>query len=189
MTIRITKQASDTGLLGKVREMSGVDLGLCYQCRKCSGGCPVSRLAGSPPSDLIRRLQLGAGDELLHSDLVWLCVSCGTCQARCPMGINLAAVMDTLRSLALAAGAARPKGDMPAFNSAFLKGVETFGRAYDLATIAAYKLRSGTLMNDTDKFPAMLKKGKMAIMPPSGADKDAVKRIFKRARRGKETSQ
>jgi hypothetical protein len=38
-----------------------------------------------------------------------------------------------------------------------------------------------------DKFPAMLKKGKMAILPPSGADKGMVKRIFKKAAQNKGT--
>ena len=51
---------------------------------------------------------------------------------------------------------------MPLFNSMFLKTVEAFGRSYDLAMIMAYKLGTGSIMNDTEKFPAMLKKGKMA---------------------------
>ena len=45
--------------------------------------------------------------------------------------------------------------------------------------IAAYKLGTGKLMDDVEKFPAMLAKGKMAVMPPSGADKTKVKKIFK----------
>lgn len=130
---------------------------------------------------------MGAGNELLESDLIWMCLSCETCYARCPMEINFASVIDALRTLALEKKATLPQGNMPLFNRAFLKNVEIFGRSYDLSMIVAYKLGTGALMNDVDKFPAMLKKGKIAILPPSGAEKKVVKQIFKRSRRNKGT--
>jgi hypothetical protein len=37
-------------------------------------------------------------------------------------------------------------------------------------------------MNDVDKFPLMLKKRKIAILPSRGADRKTVKRIFKKVR-------
>jgi len=69
----------------------------------------------------------------------------------------------------------------------FLNTVKSYGRAYDLQFIAMYKLGTGNLKQDMDKIPAMLKKGKMAILPPSGADKNKVKRIFKKATQNKGT--
>jgi heterodisulfide reductase subunit C2 len=181
MTIRIKKQPSKEGLLHTVEERAGVSLSGCYQCKKCSTGCPVSGKVTSPPSEIIRRLQLGAGDELLQTDLIWTCLSCETCYARCPNEINFAAVIDALRALALEKGVAKPAGDMPLFNRLFLDTVKNYGRSYDLKMIALYKLRGGKIGADMDKFPAMLKKGKMAILPPSGADKAKIKRIFNRA--------
>jgi heterodisulfide reductase subunit C len=73
------------------------------------------------------------------------------------------------------------------FNRLFLDTVKSYGRVYDLQAIAMYKLRTGNIKQDMDKFPAMLKKGKMAILPPSGADKSTVKRIFKKAAQDKGT--
>ena len=178
MTIRIKKGKTTKKIISAVEELAGVDLSECFQCKKCACGCPVSGHSESPPSEIIRRLQLGAGDEILNSDIIWTCSSCETCFARCPMGIDMAAVMDALRILAVQRRAAAPKGDIPAFNRAFLKTVSMFGRTYDLAMIAAYKLRTSTVMKDIDKLPAMLKKRKIAILPPSGADKKTVKRIF-----------
>ena len=90
MTTKISKKAAEGGLIGTVSEMSGVDLSACYQCRKCSSGCPVGDIVDSPPSEIMRRLHLGAGDELLESELIWVCASCETCSARCPMGIEVA---------------------------------------------------------------------------------------------------
>ena len=187
MTVKIKKQAVDSGLIRIVEEMSGVDLSACYQCKKCSSGCPVAKYTQSPPSEIVRRLHLGAGDEILGSDIVWMCLSCETCYARCPMEINVASVIDALRSLALVRGASVPEGNMPLFNRLFLRTVRAFGRTYDLPMIAAYKIKTRNIMKDTGKFPAMLEKGKMALLPSSGADKKAVKRIFGRARQNRGT--
>ena len=51
--------------------------------------------------------------------------------------------------------------------------------------VAAYKLGTGKLMADTEKFPTMLKKGKLALLPPRGADTKTVKRIFAKTKGGK----
>jgi heterodisulfide reductase subunit C len=182
MAITISKNKSARGLLKKVQEISGADLSKCYQCKKCTSGCPVSSMAKCPPSELVRRLHVGLGDELLSSDILWMCVSCETCSARCPMGIDVAAVMDALRKLAVQRGAAKPEGNVTLFNRAFLKTVQMFGRTYDIAMIAGYKLGSGKLMADTEKFPTMLKKRKIALLPPRGADRKTVRRIFKKTK-------
>jgi heterodisulfide reductase subunit C len=138
----------------------------------------VAASAEAAPSEIIRRLHLGAGDELLESGLVWMCLSCETCYGRCPMQINFPAVIDALRGLSVARGIKAPKGKMPLFNRMFLENVKIFGRSYDLSMIMGYKLGSGKIMDDAGKFPAMLGKGKMALLPPSGADKKSVRRIF-----------
>jgi heterodisulfide reductase subunit C len=182
MTITISKNKSTLGLLKRVHDISGVDLSKCYQCKKCTSGCPVSGMAACPPSEMMRRLHLGLGDELLNSDILWMCVSCETCSARCPMGIDVAAVMDALRKLAVQRGTAKPEGNVPLFNRAFLKTVEVFGRTYDIAMIAAYKLGSGKLKADTEKFPTMLRKRRIALLPPRGADRKTVRRIFKKTK-------
>ncbi len=124
---------------------------------------------------------------MLQTGLIWTCLSCETCYARCPNQINFAAVIDALKSIAVEKGVAKPEGDAPLFNRLFLNTVKSYGRAYDLKAIAMYKLGTGNLKQDVDKFPAMLKKGKMAILPPSGADKGKVKRIFEKAAQNKGT--
>ena len=102
------------------------------------------------------------------------------------MGIDIAAVMDALRMLALEENAAVPVGNVPLFNRAFLKTVSLFGRTYDIAMIAAYKLGTRKFFQDTEKFSAKLKKGKIALTPPRGSDRKTVKRIFKKALKDKD---
>ncbi len=183
--ITIPRAKKGPSLKQAIEHLAGVDLSVCFQCKKCSSGCPMAKLAKSRPSEMVRQLQLGAGDELLASDLVWLCASCETCSARCPMGVDVAGVMDALRRLALERHVPKPEGEMALFNRAFLKTVQTFGRSYEIGMIAAYKLGTGKWKNDTDKFPAMLRKGKIALLPPRGGDRATVKRIFKKAKQTK----
>jgi heterodisulfide reductase subunit C2 len=187
MTIVIKKVENKKGLRSRIEELSGVDLSLCYQCKKCANGCPVAGQAKTTPAEIIRRLQLGAGEELLVNNMVWLCLSCETCYNRCPMKINAAAVIDALREIAVEKGVAKPKGNVPLFNKAFLTTVKMFGRSYDLPALAVYKLGSGSLTGDMEKVPTMLKKGKLAITPPTGADNETVKRIFDNIRTKKGT--
>ena len=182
MSIRIKKGETGQEIINTVQEMCGVDLSLCFQCKKCSSGCPVAGLVESPSSEIIRRLQLGVGDEILDSDIIWTCASCETCFARCPMGIDMASVMDALRALAIKRKATVPEGNVPLFNSAFLKTVRIFGRTYDLAMVGMYKIGTKTFMKDTDKFPAMLKKKKIALLPTFKADRKRVKQIFNKVR-------
>ena len=180
--ITIQRTRNGRSLRAAVERISSVDLSACYQCKKCSSGCPVAAIAKSRPSEMVRRLHVGAGNELLESDLVWTCASCETCSARCPTGIDVAAVMDALRQLAVERGASKQQGSVPLFNRAFLKTVQLFGRTYELGMVAAYKLGTGKLRADTEKFPALLKKGKIALVPSMGADRKTVGGIFKRVK-------
>ena len=187
MTVRIRKDGSAGTIARRVEEMTGVELGACFQCRKCTCGCPVSAMTDIGPSEIMRRLHLGAGEELLAGDLVWMCASCETCSARCPTGVGVAKVIDALRALALERGTPAPEGSQPLFNRVFLKTVELFGRTFDIGMIAPYKLGSKKLMNDAEKFPAMVLKGKIALTPPRGSDRGIVRRIFARVRKKRRT--
>ena len=187
MSITIKKGKKTEALIHKVEQMTGQQLSACFQCKKCTAGCPVSKLASTPPSEIMRRLHLKAGDELLNNEILWMCVSCETCSARCPMGIDVARVMDALRELSREKKTAKQKGNVPLFNRAFLETVKLFGRTYDIAMITAYKLGTFKLMDDTEKFPSMLKKKKIALLPSFKGDGKLTRRIFKKAKERKES--
>jgi heterodisulfide reductase subunit C len=179
MPLRIKRDKTDSGIIAEVEELSGVSVDECLQCKRCTNGCPISEHTAFSPSEIIKRLQLGAGDELLDSEIIWICVSCETCYARCPMKINMAEIMDAMKILAGRRNAVKPEGNMPLMNRILLGTIKTFGRTYDLGAMALYKVGTATYMKDTGKFPMILKKGKIALFPPRGADKKSVKQIFK----------
>ncbi len=88
----------------KVEEISGQNLMKCYQCGKCSAGCPVVEAMDILPNQIIRLAQLGLEEELLNSKTIWLCASCITCTSRCPKGVDVARVMEALRVIILRKG-------------------------------------------------------------------------------------
>jgi len=88
----------------RVEEISGQNLMDCYQCGKCSAGCPVVEAMDILPNQIIRLAQLGLEDELLNSTTIWLCASCITCTSRCPKGVDVARIMEALRAIILRKG-------------------------------------------------------------------------------------
>ncbi len=85
----------------KVEELSGENLSACYQCGKCSAGCPSAPFMDILPNQVIRLIQLGMKKELMNSKTIWICASCFTCSVRCPKGVDLAKIMEALRQIQL----------------------------------------------------------------------------------------
>ena len=101
MRINISKRKIEDPFVGKVEELSGQNLLACYQCGKCSAGCPTVSEMDILPNQIIRYAQLGFKDELMRSKSIWVCASCFTCNSRCPKGINIAEVIEAMRQILL----------------------------------------------------------------------------------------
>jgi len=97
----ISRQKVKNPVVAKVEELSGQNLLACYQCGKCSAGCPAVSQMDLLPNQVIRFAQLGFTDELINSKTTWICASCLTCNVRCPKGINIAEIMEALRQVLL----------------------------------------------------------------------------------------
>ncbi len=103
MSVLISREPASKAFTAMIESMSGQDLLACYQCGKCSAGCPMAKYMDILPSQIIRFAQLGLEDALLASNAVWLCVSCLTCNTRCPKGVKIAEVIDAVRRVRLRA--------------------------------------------------------------------------------------
>ncbi len=101
MRINLSRKKIRDSFVDKVQELSGQNLLACYQCGKCSAGCPAVDEMDILPNQIIRFAQLGLKEELLASKAIWICASCLTCNARCPKGINIAEVIEALRQILL----------------------------------------------------------------------------------------
>ncbi len=84
-------------LVRKVADISGQNLAACYQCGKCSAGCPSADRMDNIPSQFIKLLQLGMEEEVKRSNTAWICLTCFVCTVRCPKGIDIARIMEAAR--------------------------------------------------------------------------------------------
>jgi heterodisulfide reductase subunit C len=84
----------------KVKELSGENIDLCFQCGACSSGCPMTQEMDYMPSKIIRMVQIGL-ESVLNTQTIWVCTTCFNCEVSCPRGIDVANVMEALRQLML----------------------------------------------------------------------------------------
>lgn len=104
MTLRISANRLGSPFFAKLEKISGQNLLACYQCGKCSAGCPMAPHMDVLPNQVIRLAQLGMQEQLLAARSIWVCVSCMTCNTRCPKEIRIAEVFEALREMVLRTG-------------------------------------------------------------------------------------
>ncbi len=149
----------------------------CYQCGKCSAGCPVDYAMDLGPRQVMRCIQLGLKKEVMQSTTIWLCVACETCSSRCPAKIDIARVMESLRILAIAEGSPPAEKQIDLFHRTFLNVIRQYGRAHEFSLSAAYVLKTRSFSNMA-LVPKMVSKGKLEIMPPRVKGAAVVKKVF-----------
>ena len=169
------------GFLREVERRSGTQVSACFQCHKCSTGCPIGPDMDFLSSQVMRLIHLGQEDSALESRAIWLCASCEACTTRCPMRIDIAAVMDALRVMAVERQADLPDARGEQFNRSFLRSVRRNGRVYELGMMAAYKLRSRDFLSDVEKTGKMMGKGKLSLLPKRSGSAAEVREVFRRA--------
>jgi heterodisulfide reductase subunit C len=153
----------DRYLARDIERLSRANLSRCFHCRSCGNGCPFIRGMDYPPNGIIRLVQYGLRRQALESHTIWICVGCHTCSVQCPMGIDIAAIMATLRRLALAEGAMIAETNILDFHREVLQSIKQYGRAHKLGIMLRYKARVRQWFADLDVGLRMLAKRKMDL--------------------------
>jgi heterodisulfide reductase subunit C len=83
----------------------GENIKLCFACGTCTAGCPVAEIDGEfNPRKIIRQVLLGMRKEVLSSPVIWRCVQCYSCTAKCPQNVKFREITRALREMAVAEG-------------------------------------------------------------------------------------
>jgi heterodisulfide reductase subunit C len=143
------------------------------------------------PDKVIRLVNLGQLDRALKCSTIWICASCETCTTRCPNDVDIAAVMDHLKEMAVSAGIppAQPRSHI--FHESFLKEIEKRGRVFEGGLMQRYMIRSGdifrktmdgSIKEDIALAVGLLRRGRMPLIPEGIKGKREVRELIKRER-------
>ena len=175
---RNLSNAVDSNFLNEVVLRSGVNISRCWHCLCCGSGCPFAADMDYLPNAILRLVQFGLKQEALESSAIWICVGCHTCSMACPQAIDMAAVMDTLREMALESGVKVGEPDILKFHNEVLKSIHRYGRTHKLAIMMRYKLWKRDWLSDLDVGLQMLSKRKLDLMPSTVHDLEEIRNLF-----------
>jgi heterodisulfide reductase subunit C len=167
-------------MAAEIQRRSGVNIGACWHCNSCANGCPFSEAMDFRPNAVIRLAQLGLRREALQSSGIWICVGCNTCSIQCPNAIDIPAVNDSLRRMALEEGAAVAEPGILAFHEEVLHSIERYGRTHKLAIMMRYKLRRQDWFGDMRVGVRMMLKRKLDFLPSRSSIAGKIKNLLPR---------
>ena len=176
----ISQETMDVDFVRKVEALAGTSVRSCFQCGKCSAGCPMASFMEHPPNRVIRLLQLGQWQTLLADRSIWYCASCETCSTRCPNKVHIASIMDALRKLAWDADGPSKETFVQIADKLFLQNIRTYGRQYEMRLAALFNIKSGQFLKDLMLGPKLLAKGKLKLLHKKNKNLPEIEKIFKR---------
>ncbi len=178
MNSNVLTNQSGNAFLSEVVQASGEKIQACYQCQKCSAGCPVAYAMDILPNQVLRHIQYDHREKVLSSKTIWICASCYTCSVRCPNNIDIAKIMDILRSIAIHSGIKPGEKDIPLFHSVFLDTIKSKGRIHELSLILQFKTKTRDFLKDAGLGWKMYRKGKIKLLPSKFGGGKEIQEIF-----------
>lgn len=171
----------------RVEQIAHTRLNDCYQCGKCTAGCPRGDVMDMPPTRIMRATQTGDILGAARAASIWRCLSCLTCSARCPKSVEVASVIDALRQISIETNTFSDESlKVVDFQKAFLRNVRRNGRTNETEMATDFEARYFFKRFDVCNVvrlgllaPKMVVRGKMHFKLGSPVkDKALVKRIF-----------
>jgi heterodisulfide reductase subunit C len=178
--MQLSTETMNLGFVRKVEALSGSSVRRCFQCGKCSAGCPMRSFMEHPPNRIVRLLQLGQYERVLAGRSIWYCASCETCSTRCPNKVDLAAIMDALRKLSWDAQGPSKESYVQLANRLFIDNIRTYGRQYEMRLAAVFNVKSGQFLKDLMLGPKLITKGKLKMFHSKNKNIGEIEQIFAR---------
>jgi len=139
---------------------------LCYQCAKCSSGCPIIEEMDMLPHQVIHLSSLGLEERVLNTETIWICANCYACAVKCPNDIDITGIMNKLKQMALDKGIEPKRKDVYKFHKTFANDILKRGKAHELRIMGEYNFRLRRPFKNVLLAPKMFLKNKLKIRPP-----------------------
>ena len=167
-------------LADKIANRADVKLHECYQCGKCSAGCPMGMSMDLMPRQVVRYMQLGMMDDVLESKSIWLCATCYTCVERCPHSIDIPTLMEFSRQAAKAQGTVAVR-NVDMFSTIFMQNVKMFGKSHEALLEGAYNVSTGNFLQDMENAPHMMMHGLVGVAAHTTRNPAEIKAIIEKS--------
>lgn len=82
----------------------------CFQCIRCTSGCPSMKMLELKPHEIVSLVKLGFVEEVINSGIIWTCAQCLKCKERCPQEVAPVDLILALRNLSVETEAEVPEG-------------------------------------------------------------------------------
>ena len=151
----------------------------CYQCGKCTGGCPMAHAMDLKPRGVMRCAQVGSLERILKSNTIWLCTGCHTCVERCPHDVNIPSLIEEARYLASDMGYERR--DSKVLNEVFISNLKMFGRNHEMLLAGLYNMIAFKPFQDMSSVPHMLTNDLVGVKPHETKNSESIKKMIERA--------
>jgi heterodisulfide reductase subunit C len=148
----------------EIEALSGQNINLCFQCSKCSAGCPLADKMDLKPAQMMHSIRLGREQAVLNSTAIWLCVGCETCSARCPQGVEPAAAINAARLMAMKQGVPPRVKEVDIYYRGFVDNMRLNGKIHDASVAGITQLLTGQLIKNLPLAWKLFKRGR--VKPP-----------------------
>ncbi|TLN19935.1 hypothetical protein FDZ71_04640 [bacterium] len=148
-------------LAEKVEKATHQNTYLCYQCKRCSAGCPMAEHFDKLPNEVMLAIQ-NDDNSIMNSKTVWLCASCQTCNTRCPQSLDIPGILDYFRQETINSASVP---ETARFFKTFMRNARFFGRVYEAGLMGELNLREGKPLRDIGMGLNMIRRGKIRLTP------------------------
>jgi len=155
----------------RVEQIAGASSSPCYQCHRCTAGCPMVFAMDLTPAQFVHALRLGDEEKVLHSDTIWVCLSCETCTTRCPQEVDVDKLLMAARIVAKEQGIVPTITEIPNFYESYMENMYLYGRIGELPFIVTLKLKEQNFFDDFALGLQLLSRGRLNLLdlPKGGA--------------------
>jgi quinone-modifying oxidoreductase subunit QmoC len=168
-----SKRKYDLGFARWVYENveGGDKMSMCMQCGMCSGSCPIGTEMDHGPRKIFMMVRAGMKEAVLTSNTLWNCTSCYNCVVRCPRGVPVTYILQSLAQKSVELGYAK-NPENARFAKSFWWSAKTFGRTDERLVTARYYFTFGLVegikkgLDNLKIALGMVKAGRMHIGVP-----------------------